>query len=172
MSIFIDPQISLVPLSLDDVTHIHSQVINNKEWLASQLYWASDIHLVSDTYAYVEQRVNSQLPNNRWFSISLNNQFAGVFAVKSVDEQGVAELGYWLVKSATRQQVINRVIEGVKQGLFKELGVTQLLFHCTTDNVASQKVAQKAGAIDRVMTNTVTVLNGTRQPLLAFRGTI
>ena len=170
MPIIIDKNLSLVPLAVKDADEIHSLITQHKSWLAQQLYWVNGIHCFEDTKTYLSERVFSKLPKNHWFSIRHNGVIVGVFALKSVNKQGVAELGYWLAESAIGQRIINRVIDGLKITLFKQLAVSELLFHCAQNNIASQKVAIQAGATTQSLTDKVMELNGNKLQLFSFRG--
>jgi len=172
MSISIDSQLTLVPLSLNDATEIHALIEANKNWLNHHLYWAQTIKRIEDTQYYLADRVLSTQPKNQWFSIRTNGAIVGVFAIKTVTEQGLAELGYWIAETATGKGVVNRIIDKLKKSLFLELNVTSLLFHCAKDNIASQKVAIKAGATKQVLTDKVMELNGQQLQLIAFNGTL
>jgi RimJ/RimL family protein N-acetyltransferase len=63
-----------------------------------------------------------------------------------VDQDGSrAEIGYWVAREARGRGVASRAVVLLGAWLFEALGLARLQIHTETDNVASQRVAERAG---------------------------
>jgi RimJ/RimL family protein N-acetyltransferase len=56
-----------------------------------------------------------------------------------------AEIGYWVAREARGRGVASGAVVLLGGWLFEALGLTRLQIHTETDNVASQRVAERAG---------------------------
>jgi RimJ/RimL family protein N-acetyltransferase len=62
-----------------------------------------------------------------------------------VGDEGVGEVGYWLRSDARGRGLTGRAVRLVSRWSFEELGCERLQLRADADNVASQRVAEKAG---------------------------
>jgi RimJ/RimL family protein N-acetyltransferase len=62
-----------------------------------------------------------------------------------IGDEGVGEVGYWLCSEARGRGLTARAVRLVSRWSFEELGCERLQLRADADNVASQRVAQKAG---------------------------
>jgi RimJ/RimL family protein N-acetyltransferase len=62
-----------------------------------------------------------------------------------VGDERVGEVGYWLRSEARGRGLTGRAVELVSRWAFEELGCERLQLRADADNVASQRVAEKAG---------------------------
>jgi RimJ/RimL family protein N-acetyltransferase len=86
-------------------------------------------------------------------------ELLGGIGVRAGDE-GVAELGYWVKAGARGRGVATRAVVLVARFAFDELGAARVQLVTEPDNVASQRVAEKAGFIRE----------GTLRSFLSFKG--
>src|SRR5262249_18315989 len=61
------------------------------------------------------------------------------------DEPEVAEIGYWVARDARRRGHATRAVRLVSRWAIPALGLQRLELMTRTDNVASQRVAERAG---------------------------
>ena len=61
-------------------------------------------------------------------------------------ETRICELGYWLADSATGNRVVGQILEVLVPTLASEQGVKTFEFYCLESNLASVKIAKRAGA--------------------------
>jgi RimJ/RimL family protein N-acetyltransferase len=62
-----------------------------------------------------------------------------------VDRDRRAEIGYWVARETRGRGVASRAVVLLGGWLFEALGLARLQTHTETDNVASQRVAERAG---------------------------
>jgi RimJ/RimL family protein N-acetyltransferase len=60
-------------------------------------------------------------------------------------ENARAEIGYWVAREARGRGVASRAVALLGRWLFEELGLVRLQIHTETENLASQRVAERAG---------------------------
>jgi RimJ/RimL family protein N-acetyltransferase len=60
-------------------------------------------------------------------------------------DPGAAEIGYWMDPRARGRGVATAAVRALCQWAFPELGLTLIEWRCETGNVASRRVAEKAG---------------------------
>ena len=60
-------------------------------------------------------------------------------------DAGRAEIGYWLVPSARGRGAAAAAVRLLSRWALRELGLARLALHTHEDNVASQRVAERAG---------------------------
>ena len=146
----IDANLALTPLQISDAVNVYTLVEANRTRLGKYLYWVNDVIDVPSARSYINARIHSNLPGAHWFGVQRQGELAGIFAIKSITYPGgIAELGYWLAGCAQRQGIIPRILAALPQ-LFTALSVNDvnvLEFRCLSGNLASIRIAEKAGAI-------------------------
>lgn len=148
MTIQITPKLILEPLSVAHAPQLLTVINANRERLTQYLYWAERVTDLPSTQQYINERVNSGLAGAQWFAVYFNDQLSGVFAIKSIStDEKIAEVGYWLAKQATGNQVINHIVAYFSKNFLINGSASVIEFQCLEDNIASIKVAEKSGAI-------------------------
>ena len=81
-----------------------------------------------------------------WAAIGPHGELLGSLSLHHIDlDQRDAEIGYWIVPSARGRGLAVRAVEAVVRWGFTDLGVQRIqLFHAV-ENIASGRVAEKAG---------------------------
>jgi RimJ/RimL family protein N-acetyltransferase len=75
-------------------------------------------------------------------------------------ENARAEIGYWVAKEARGRGVATAAVVLLGTWLFETLGLARLQIHTETDNVASQRVAERAGFRREGMLRSYELLEG------------
>ena len=79
------------------------------------------------------------------FAIELDGRAVGSMALGFKEDRSVAEAGYWLAAEHRGRGVTTRALRLVAAWAFRECGIERLELRADVENVASQRVAQKAG---------------------------
>ncbi|MGR4989452.1 GNAT family N-acetyltransferase [Vibrio rotiferianus] len=143
----ISERISIEPLLAKHANALLEVVNESRDNLSRYLPWTDFVTNRREAVRYISQRINSNALEAYWFALLFDNQFVGVFGIKGVNgETGVAEIGYWIGDIGRGHGLVNQVLSKIIP-LVKQRGHTNLIqFHCMEDNIASIKVAQRAGA--------------------------
>lgn len=142
----INQQTILEPLNIEDAPDIFSCIEQNRQMLSTYLYWVEDVVDLQSTIKYIDERVNSTLPNKQWFKIKFNGEICGIFAIKSIDENAVAEIGYWLSEQVHGNNIITCIVTMLLRNN-QRWAFKCIEFRCLCKNLASIGVAKKIGAV-------------------------
>jgi ribosomal-protein-serine acetyltransferase len=107
------------------------------------------------TYAKAARHVSESVrawQAGTWYDLAIDrgdsNTFLGRVGLDRIArEQRTANVGYWVRTGCTRQGIATAAVRLVAQFAFEDLDLKQLEFVIARDNVASRRVAEKAGAI-------------------------
>jgi len=166
--LLINENLYLSPLILDDAPAIFECIGQNRQLLKKYLYWADTVIDVASCRQYIDERANSNLPNKQWFKVVFKGNVSGVFAIKSIDGHGLAEVGYWLSAKVHGQGIIGLVIEKLVEQA-GEIGINAIEFRCLTSNLASIGAAKKCGAIKEDTLVEFLSIDGRTQDLDIYR---
>lgn len=164
----INEHVTLLPLVVEDAPALFECIAQNRHMLATYLYWVDKVIDVKSTVEYIDERANSQQPNRQWFKVILNGDICGVFAIKSIDKNGIAELGYWLSKHAQGQNIIPSIVKRLLDER-KNWAFNCVEFRCLTSNFASIGVAKKVGAKKEGTLANFLTIGGRQQDLDIYR---
>jgi RimJ/RimL family protein N-acetyltransferase len=81
---------------------------------------------------------------------------------------GVAEVGYWVRKEARRRGHAARATRLLAEWGIRSLQLARVQLHAFPDNVASQRVAEKAGFTREGLLRSYREVRGERRDLIAF----
>lgn len=80
------------------------------------------------------------------WAVTAKDGLVGRMSLRTVDlEDGLAEIGYWVVPSARGRGIAPRALVAVSNWAIDELGLHRLELQHSTRNEASCRVAEKAG---------------------------
>jgi RimJ/RimL family protein N-acetyltransferase len=101
----------------------------------------------ADAREYLERTREGWADGTRTnFAVVVDGAASGSIAVHWLDtEQGVAEVGYWVAPEARGQGICTRAVRLVSGWVFERPGMERLQLRADEQNVASRKVAEKAG---------------------------
>ena len=114
--------------------------------LKAYLPWAHNDYDIAESTAWIEQI------STWWRENDARHEFFVVDATGTVlgncgltTPEGEAGIGYWIRTSATRRGVATRLVNLLTLWGFDELGLTTIKIEANPKNLASRRVAEKAG---------------------------
>jgi len=134
----------------EDIDAIYEAVIESKPELSSWMPWCHEAYSKTDTQTWVEARGPAWDCNEDWsfLIVDANDRILGGTGVHRIDlRNGVAELGYWVRTSATRQGVATAAVGLLSEWAFREKGLRRLELLSSVQNIPSQRVALSAGFV-------------------------
>lgn len=145
-----DGDILLRPFRTDDLTPLYEAVRESLVELSTWMRWCTEDYSIDDTSAFILSR-DDAWKNDLEYSFAVCNRETGNF-LASVGLSFVnriyqmANLGYWVRTSATGRSIASRATRLVASFAFDELSLQRIEIIAAVGNVASQRVAEKAGA--------------------------
>lgn len=148
-----------------DVEAVYEAVIESKAELSPWMQWCHAAYSRQDTIAWVDSRADAWESNREWSYVVLNSdgRLLGACGIHRFDVlNGVAEVGYWVRSSATGQGIATAATRRLCQWAFDETELRRLEILTSVENLASQKVAEKAGAVREGVLRQRLLLHGRR----------
>ena len=154
--------LSLRPYTPDDAERVHEAVRESMAELSKWMPWAHPDYSIGDTSKWIEHCGEAWAEGTEYnFAIidAKDGAFLGGCGLNKVSrEERRANLGYWVRKGRTGQGVGTEAALLVARFGFEELGLERIEIGAATQNRASQRVAEKLGAVrDRTQEKWVAV---------------
>ena len=98
---------------------------------------------------------------------SVSDDLLGSIGVRSLDG-GEAEVGYWVKREARGRGVATRALALVSRWVLVERGIGRLRLRAEPGNVASQRVAEKAGFVKEGVQRSALEMKGERRDVVVY----
>jgi ribosomal-protein-serine acetyltransferase len=146
-----DGNILVRPLRLDDAEALYEAVRESIPEVSRWLPWCHENYAIEETRAFLSSRVDPQSSEEAYsFGIFAqpSERFLGGVGVNFINRvHQVGNLGYWVRTSAVGNGVASTGARLVAQFGFEQLGLHRIEILAAVPNVASQRVAEKVGAV-------------------------
>ena len=133
-----------------DIEVLHSAVVESHAELSEFMAWCTPNYSIDDTATWVNGRAAAWDDNREWsfLIVDLADRILGTCGLHRLDLlNGVGEAGYWVRTSATRQGIATVALQQICRFAFHERGFHRVEILAAVTNLASQRVAEKTGAI-------------------------
>ncbi len=163
--ILTEGNITLRPYRTEDTGPVNESVIESMAELSPWMPWAHSSYSIDDSRAWVEQQPE------RWergtdYNFVITDSSTGIHlggcGLNGVQNDfKVADLGYWVRTSRTRQGIATTVTLVLARFAFNELKLNRVAIVIAVGNKASLRVAEKAGAVkEGILRNGLTLPGG------------
>lgn len=146
-----DGNILVRSLRMDDAQRLFEAVRESIREVSPWLPWCHENYAIEETRAFLSSRVDPQSPEEAYsFGIfdRSSERFLGGVGINFINRvHQVGNLGYWVRTSATGRGVATRGTRLVARFGFEQLGLHRIEILAAVPNIASQRVAEKAGAL-------------------------
>jgi len=159
-----DGQIGLRQFTRDDVPVLFNSIRESLTQLSAWMVWAHPSYSIEDTQAFV-LKCGSGWEKGEQYSFAIidvhDGQFLGSVGLSAVNRaHGFANLGYWVRTRKTRHGVATSATRMAARFSFESLALNRVELLVPTANLASQRVAEKAGAKQEGLLRKRLQLNG------------
>ena len=115
------------------------------------LPWCHEGYSIEESRDFVATR-NVRSQGDEWYSFAVldrsSGRFLGGVGINFINRvHQFANLGYWVRTSAAGRGVATRATRLAARFGFAELGLNRIEIIAAVDNIASQRVAERAGAV-------------------------
>lgn len=119
--------------------------VETQKWLPlPRPYTLSDANRFIDEFAVATLTAGTGIV----FAIEQNNDFVGCIDIKRAEWlNGNCEIGYWTMPSHRGRGLMTRALELVSRWVIREQGFVRVEVRVALENLASQRVAEKAGFV-------------------------
>ncbi len=155
--------VQLHPWKLADAQEQYEAVIESTQELQPWMPWCTADYNKAETVAYIERSLVSRKAGTGYeFAIRDDAGLCcGTCGVNGVDQGNrVANLGYWIRTSRTGCGLATATTIALRDWAFEHTNLNRLEIVVATGNIASLRVAEKAGAIREGLLGKKLMLQG------------
>ena len=136
------------------------------------LPWCHEGYSIAESRDFVASR-NVRSQGDEWYSFAVIDQSSGRFlggvGINFINRvHQFANLGYWVRTSAAGRGVATRATRLAARFGFAELGLHRIEIVAAVDNIASQRVAERAGAVREAILRRRLSINGLPHDAVLF----
>ncbi len=167
-----DESILLRPFGEDDAELLYSAVRESIPEVSRWLPWCHENYSLQESREFIAAReLASQ--GDEWYSFAVfeksSGRFVGGVGLNFINRaHQFGNLGYWVRTSATGRGFATRVTRLAARFGFTQLGLRRIEIVAAIDNVASQRVAEKAGAIREGVARQRLLIHGESQDAVLY----
>ena len=167
-----DRVVTLRPLQPADCDLLYASVRDSIAELSQWLPWCHPGYSPADSAAFIQTSVQWWAEQSQFtFGIfdAADGQHAGSIGVNHLNRQHrYANIGYWVRTSHTRRGFASRAVRLAARFAFDALGMTRVEIAADPDNLASRRVAEKAGATLEAIARNRIVMRGRALPAALY----
>lgn len=143
--------ILLRPFRTEDIVSVHEAILESFDELSRWMQWCDENYSIDETSAFINSR-DDAWKNDLEYSFAVCHRETGMFqasfGLNFVNRTyQMANLGYWVRTSVTGQGIASRATRLVARFAFEQLNLQRIEIVAAVGNLASQRVAEKAGAV-------------------------
>ncbi|HJZ82648.1 MAG TPA: GNAT family protein [Pyrinomonadaceae bacterium] len=146
-----DDAVELRPYHPGDAELLYEAVRESIAEVSPWLPWCHENYSLAESRDFTASR-QAATPNDEWYSFAVFDRGSGAFVggvglnfINRVHQ--FANLGYWVRTSAVGRGLATSATRLAAQFGFAQLGLRRIEIVAAVGNVASQRVAEKAGAV-------------------------
>jgi RimJ/RimL family protein N-acetyltransferase len=158
-----DTDISLRPYRLNDAPALHEAAIESVWEVRPFMPWCHPNLTLDEGRSWIEAQVSAFTARKAFEFVILGRggRFLGGCGLNQIDEENHrANLGYWVRSSATGRGVATTAVRQLVQWAFENTNLVRLEVVVSTENAASLRVAEKAGAANEGVLRKRLLLHG------------
>jgi len=148
-----------------DTALLYEAVRESIPEVSKWLPWCHENYSIEESHEFVSRReLASQ--GDEWYSFAVfdkaSAKFLGGVGLNFINRvHQMANLGYWVRTSAIRRGVATAATRLTARFGFEQLGLHRIEIVMAVGNIASQRVAEKAGAVREGILRKRLLINGT-----------
>ena len=171
-TVLTDDEILVRPLRIDDVQPLYEAARESIPEVSAWLPWCHENYAIEETKQFIASRARAAA-NDEWYSFGVfekaSGRFLGGIGLNFFNRvHQMANLGYWVRTSAVGRGVATRATRLVAQFAFTQLDLQRIEIIAAVGNVASQRVAEKAGAVREGIARQRLLIRGRREDAVVF----
>lgn len=159
-----DGVIRLRPYHVDDADELYRAVRESLSELQPWMPWCHPDYSIAESRDWLAARAEARSKGTEYdFRISdaRTDEYLGGVGLNQIKESyRSANLGYWLKRSATGRGVATHAARLVARFGFEELNLVRIEIVAAVGNLASQRVAEKVGAVREGIMRKALIIRG------------
>jgi ribosomal-protein-serine acetyltransferase len=141
----IDNAMQLRPLAPEEARELFQLIRENREHLGRWLPWVDDTQSPNDSYNFLKSTAEARLQGREYgYGIIINQQIVGYISLIHIDSPE-PRIGYWIKQELAGHGITTKAVVALTQLGTTHLGLKKIIIRSDPDNIASNRVAAKAG---------------------------
>ncbi len=155
--------LTLRPYTLDDIPAAYEAIMASVKEIQPFMPWCHPGYTLHELRTWVETQIAQRQAGNvfEFVMVTSDGELVGGCGLNSIDwENRRANLGYWVRSSATRRGVATTATRLLARWGFENTKLNRLELIISTKNLASLRVATRAGAVHEGILRSRLLLHG------------
>jgi ribosomal-protein-serine acetyltransferase len=161
----------LRPLRDDDVSGLYEAVLESMAEVSPWLSWCHQDYSINESRQFISSRAEAA-DSDEWYSFGIFATDTGAFLggvglnfINRVHQMG--NLGYWVRTAAAGRGIATQAARLMARFAFEQVGLHRVEIVVAISNIASQRVAEKTGAVrEGVLRNRLLIRGVTHNAIL------
>ena len=160
------------PYREEDAGALYEAVRESLSEVSRWLPWCHENYSIEESREFIGSRAEAS-QGGEWYSFAVFKEDGGRFLggvginfINRVHQMG--NLGYWVRTSAAGSGIATKATRLVARFAFEQLGLQRIEIVAAVGNIASQRVAEKAGAIREGVLRKRLLIRGESQDAVMF----
>ena len=167
-----DGSILIRPYREDDAPLLYEAVRESIAEVAPWLSWCHENYSIEESREFISSRTRAS-QGDEWYSFAAveepSGRFAGGVGINFINRvHQIANLGYWIRTSAAGRGFATRAAQLAARFGFEQLGLQRIEIVAAAGNLASQRVAEKAGACREAVARKRLLIRGKPQDAVVY----
>ena len=156
----------------EDAAQLFAAVRESMAEVSRWLPWCHENYSIEESRQFISSRQNAS-QGDEWYSFAVCEKSSGAFVggvglnfINRVHQ--FANLGYWVRTSAAGQGFAGRATQLAARFGFEQLGLRRIEIVAAVNNLPSQRVAEKAGAVREGIARKRLLIRGESQDAVVY----
>lgn len=143
----VDDNLSLVQLQPDQADRLFELTDKNRDYLGKFLPWPPYVKTVEDSRKHIEETLENRVADSTYtYGIEFDGEIVGDISLRNINDKARSpEIGYWISPDHSGQGLTTKSVQALTSLGLSTLGLDKIIIRADPDNIASNKVAEKAG---------------------------
>ena len=156
----------------EDANALYEAVRESIAEVSAWLPWCHENYSIEESREFVSSRAQAA-QDGEWYSFGIfekeNDKFLGGVGLNFINRvHQMANLGYWVRTSAAGRGIATDATSLVARFGFEQLGLHRIELVAAVPNIASQRVAEKVGAVREGVLRKRLLIRGESQDAVLF----
>ena len=160
------------PLEQTDRDAMFAAVRESIAEVSRWLPWCHPGYTLEESATYIESTRKAWAEESSFnfgiFDAQTGGHLGSISVNHIVRQNRLANVGYWVRSAATKRGIASRAVRLTAQFAFEDLGLTRIEIAAIPENLASRRVAEKAGAQLETIARNRIVMHGHAYPAALY----
>jgi ribosomal-protein-serine acetyltransferase len=163
-------EVSIRPYQNDDVNALYAAAKESAVELQPFMPWRHPDYRIDESRSWIDMQVTRFRAGDEYqFVVSGENKFLGGCGLNAIDQENRrANLGYWIRSSETRKGAATEAVCCLVRWALENTNLNRFEIVVSTHNLASLRVAEKAGALREGILRSRLLLYGVVHDAVVF----